>query len=169
MSDKALRDKALIDPFSIDCVARFGNWWFGYQDQIIGRRECPYLHRRILYFGLWSVRYHIFHRSDEERALHDHPWGFWTFPINDYDEHYIDADGVEQFRTVKRFRFHRRRHGFAHRVVMSGENVARTFVFTCRKRSSWGFFVRGKFMPWRKWLGIYGLPPCADYEEAKDD
>lgn len=38
-------------------------------------------------FG-WSFYLHIFLRSDDDRALHDHPWDFWTFLlVNGYREH----------------------------------------------------------------------------------
>lgn len=38
-------------------------------------------------FGL-SFYLHIFLRSDDDRALHDHPWNFWSIPlVNGYREH----------------------------------------------------------------------------------
>lgn len=151
----------------IDWTIDFGAWRFGYQDQVIGRAECPYLHRRNIYLGLWSLRYHIFHNSDEDRALHNHPWAFWTFPIVPYDEIYSDENGTERRRKVKPWRLHLRRHGFKHRVIKNDDKPARTFIFTCRKKSSWGFFGPNGFVNWRVWGDTMGLPPCADYEKPK--
>jgi hypothetical protein len=39
----------------------------------------PYLTRwTILEIAGWSLKLHRFHRSDEDRDLHDHPWTFWS-------------------------------------------------------------------------------------------
>jgi len=153
-----------IDPIWRDWTIGGRYFRLGYQDQIIGREECPYLRRRILHIGFWSVRYHVFYRSDEERALHDHPWAFWTFPLSPYDEHYIDKWHEEAYREVKRFRLYLRRHGFTHRVVTHEGQPARTLIFTHRKKSTWGFYDKTRgFMHWREWLGVMGLPPCADF------
>jgi hypothetical protein len=37
---------------------------------------------------LWigRLRLHIFHRGDTDPDMHDHPWGFWTFPLTAYLE-----------------------------------------------------------------------------------
>lgn len=138
---------------------------FGLTSQTIGLKECPYLTRTILWIGPWSLRYHVFWRSDEERALHDHPWAFLTFPLNTYREEYMPPFADQSlFRDVKRFRFHYRHWGFIHRVIVPSNKPARTFVWTFRKRSSWGFWVGKQYLPWRNWFGIYGQPPCKDVE-----
>lgn len=60
--------------------------------------EVPaYMHRwwRIARNAYMNVYYHIVLRSDDDRALHDHPW--WNFSIvleGGYFEHTIDAGGV---------------------------------------------------------------------------
>lgn len=44
---------------------------------------------------LFNIYYHIVRRSDDDRALHDHPW--WSFSIvleGSYFEHCINAGGV---------------------------------------------------------------------------
>lgn len=44
-------------------------------------------------FG-WSFYLHLFLRSDDDRALHDHPWDFWTWLlVNGYREH-RDEDSI---------------------------------------------------------------------------
>lgn len=42
----------------------------------------------LLRFKSFAVFLHYFHRSDEDRALHDHPWNFITIPLwRGYYEH----------------------------------------------------------------------------------
>lgn len=49
--------------------------------QDLGKPECPYLRRWVLNFGRFSIRVHHWHRSDDKRAMHDHPWWFWTLVL----------------------------------------------------------------------------------------
>ena len=37
-------------------------------------------------FWFGRLRLHIFHRGDDDQDPHDHPWGFWTFPLHSYVE-----------------------------------------------------------------------------------
>lgn len=58
-----------------------------------------YMHRwwRIARNAYMNVYYHLVLRSDDDRALHDHPW--WNFSIvleGGYYEHMIDAGGVHR-------------------------------------------------------------------------
>ena len=145
-----------------------GRWRFGYSSETVGLRDCPYLHRKILWLGLWTLRYHVFYSSDEERALHDHPWAFITFPLNMYLEHYYHEtsptlNGVF-LRKVLPWRFHYRSKKFRHRVLLPEKAVSpvRTLIFTFPKKGSWGFWKDGEFYHWKKWFGIFGMPPCKD-------
>ena len=157
----------------------WGRWRFGYTSETIGKRECPYLFRRILWLGGPSLRYHVFYNSDEDRALHDHPWTFWTFPLNDYLETYWnEEDQVRLQRLVHSFRLHKRPHGFKHVVmtleptvvkygqdgvgIVRDKKPTRTFVLTGPKRSSWNFWKDGRKYPWRQWINKMGLPPCQE-------
>lgn len=50
--------------------------------QRVGREECPYLRRWVLNLGrLGSIRLHHWYASDDDRALHDHPWWFATLVL----------------------------------------------------------------------------------------
>lgn len=48
----------------------------------LGKPECPYLHRWMLKlpFG-YTLRLHHWFRSDDKRAMHNHPWDFWTLVL----------------------------------------------------------------------------------------
>jgi hypothetical protein len=47
-----------------------------------------YLDRYILYIFGATLRLHKFWRGDDNRAPHDHPWWFITFPLVSYVERY---------------------------------------------------------------------------------
>lgn len=170
-----------------------GKLRFGFTSETIGRPECPYLHRKILWLGLCTLRYHVFYRSDEERALHDHPWAFITFPLSKYYE-YVPLPNQPYIRrkVVLPFRFHFRPATYRHRVVLPDNTVAfliarfygasdeearvvanekckpvRTLVLGLRKKRSWGFWKDGHFFPWRDWFRVMGMPPCADEQETR--
>jgi hypothetical protein len=131
----------------------------------IGPRECPYLKRLILWMGpLGNIRLHKFYRSDEEEALHDHPWPFVTFPLSTYRE-WIEVDSKRVLNTVKRFRFHYRPAEYTHAVVVDKPGF--TLVWAAHKGRSWGFWKNGIFTPWRKWFDQHP-PACADVEEIKE-
>lgn len=41
--------------------------------------ESKYMTRFTFFeIGGWSLKLHRFHRGDEDRDLHDHPWSFWS-------------------------------------------------------------------------------------------
>ena len=54
-------------------------------ERIYGREETTtlYLLRvKLTPKTRWGQLYlHIFHRGDQDRCPHDHPWDFWTFPL----------------------------------------------------------------------------------------
>jgi len=67
-------------------------------DFVIGGRERPYLLRWFVIPRnvLFNVYLHQFQRSDDDRALHDHPWLFnasWLLR-GEYVEHTIKAGGL---------------------------------------------------------------------------
>lgn len=89
---------------------------------------------------LWLGRFriHIFHRGDQDPDCHDHPWGFWTFPLRSYVEevitprreiiHYTDYENNvgarrerayyhRELNVVKAFRLHYRPAEYNHRVL----------------------------------------------------
>lgn len=67
-------------------AGRFMGW-----NTIYGRaheHSLPYMTR--IWFG--RLRFHIFHRGDNDPDHHDHPWGFWTFPFTSYVEDVVIRD-----------------------------------------------------------------------------
>lgn len=51
-----------------------------------GEHKTPYMTR----WWIGRLRLHIFYRGDNDPDPHDHPWGFWTFPLTPYVEEVIE-------------------------------------------------------------------------------
>lgn len=90
---------------------------------------------------------HLFHRSDEDRALHDHPWSFITIILwRGYRE--FTPKGVHRkwpgmicYRPAE----------WRHRVELINEKPAITLVLRFRERRDWGFWEKTGFIKWNKW------------------
>ena len=97
----------------------------------IGGSEDPYLRRwYIIPRNRWfNVYLHEFCRSDDDRALHDHPW--WNMSLllrGQYTEHTIAKGGVN-LRTVRRagqFKF--RGAKSAHRIEITHGHCWTLFI-----------------------------------------
>ncbi len=104
---------------------------YGAQD---GQKDTPYMLRA----WVGRLRFHLFMRGDQDPDCHDHPWGFWTFPLRSYVEEvaeprvetYWGTDEVtmEPFKRERRywikttqivqsFRLHYRPATHTHRVI----------------------------------------------------
>jgi hypothetical protein len=153
--------------------------WQLFRKDELGREECPYVRRWILDLGpLGSLRVHHWLGDDEQRALHDHPWGFLTIMLAGS---YTDVSwpewvkGVDWSRNVRILDQCRRsdilRPGsirwrpakWAHTVQTTG---AWTILWTQPKSRSFGFYQENKAtgLKWikaNKFFGRYGKPPCA--------
>lgn len=128
----------------------------GFEASTIVHHGRPYLLRLIAYFGA-TLRLHRFVRGDDDRAPHDHPWWFITFPFTSYVERYwlpcptitftagmplpgepgfaCDSNSgisygtkwVEDVRVVKAWRFHFRERKFRHFVVGRADGKNKPF------------------------------------------
>lgn len=99
---------------------------------------------------------HVFHRGDEDPDPHDHPWDFWTIPLNrGYLEAARDDDGYLIVEYVPARRLTRRSAEHTHRVL-SGWNKFPIFtlLWTGPVRREWGFRIRatGHWVYWRDYL-----------------
>lgn len=125
-------------------------------DFIIGLPENPYLLRwwiipRNRFFNIYL---HKFLRSDDDRALHDHPW--WSCSIilrGGYREHL--PGGLIKLRHAGRIIF--RRAEQAHRVELYGVYITRpawTLFITGPKVREWGFHCPQGWRHWRDFIGV---------------
>jgi hypothetical protein len=122
-------------------------------DFIIGGKEDPYLLRwfvipRNRFFNIYL---HNFRRSDDDRALHDHPWANCSILLRgSYTEHSIAAGGVEQRRPLSAGAIRLRLSGrFAHRIELTHGECWTLFITGPRYRQ-WGFHCPKGWVHWKK-------------------
>lgn len=91
-----------------------------------GEHDTPYMTR----ICIGRLRLHIFHRGDDDEDFHNHPWGFWTFPLTSYVEEVAKPDPgslgktfIIERRVVRKFKLHHRFASHTHRVIGPYENV----------------------------------------------
>jgi len=102
---------------------------------------------------------HIFWRGYEDPDPHDHPWDFWTLPLNrGYIELYWLEDGTLSAGHVPALRVTRRRAEHTHRVLLAPVNKFPivTLLWTRAPRREWGFKLLGSgdWVHWRDYLKI---------------
>ena len=118
-------------------------------DFVIGRSDAPYLRRWWLVpRNRWcNVYLHQFLRSDDDRALHDHPWAFNVSVLlsGDYIEH-TPAGSCRLTRGAIKLRA-----GPApHRIELINDNHVWTLFVTGPKVREWGFLCPQGLIHWRK-------------------
>lgn len=128
----------------------------------IGLEEDPQLERWWLIprNRLFNIYLHRFNRSDEDRALHDHPWLSlgWILGPGGYNE----VVKVERGRPAMTTRWRRagswtwRLPTFAHRVVLpkNAEPVYMLFLTEPVVRQ-WGFHCPSGWRHWKEFVSVY--------------
>lgn len=111
-------------------------------DLIVGTKADPYLRRWWLIprNRFLNVYLHCFHRSDDDRALHDHPW--WSLSLllcGRYFEQTISAGGINHRREYRMGAWRRRGARFAHRVEIKPGERCWTLFITGPVIREWGF------------------------------
>lgn len=113
---------------------------------------------RIWDWGPYKLFFHKFHRGDYDRAWHDHPWEFWTFPFKTYYESVLERDGSMRVNKVQAFKWHYRHSSYSHIVLENNTFPFYSIIVTGKKSPmSWGFWVRkseahkyGQGWPWER-------------------
>ena len=136
-------------------------------DFCIGDKSDPYLLRWwiIPRNRFFNVYLHKFLRSDDDRALHDHPWASCSIILaGGYLEHL--PDGVVKHRRPGRITF--RTATQAHRIELTRTpcggiygpapytraRVAWTIFITGPKVREWGFACPNGWRHWRDFVGV---------------
>ncbi|MEG3153023.1 hypothetical protein U1769_24280 [Sphingomonas sp. ZT3P38] len=126
-------------------------------DYVIGEPTNPYMRRWwvIPRNRVFNIYLHEVLRSDDDRALHDHPWVNVSFLIGGgYVEHQIEAGGIER-------RYHRlpgsivvRRGRCAHRLEIPSGGRAISLFITGPRLREWGFHcAKAGWVHWRDFTG----------------
>lgn len=122
-------------------------------DFIIGGHDNPYLLRwyAIPRNRFFNIYLHEFRRSDDDRALHDHPWFNLSLLLEgSYFEHNIAAGGVHR-RTMRIAGDMKARAPWsAHRVELIEGVLCRTLFVTGPVLRSWGFHCPNGWRHWRE-------------------
>ena len=122
-------------------------------DFIIGGKEHPYMLRwwiipRNKYFNIYL---HKFLRSDDDRALHDHPWLNVSYLLEGtYVEHVINAGGVQIATRYKAGQFKFRRAVAAHRIEI--DDPCWSLFITGPVIRTWGFHCPKGWRPWQQFV-----------------
>ena len=127
----------------------------------------PYLRRYYLtpkWFPFRNVFLHQLFTPDPDRALHDHPWDFWTFPLSGYIERrrWDDLDEIDIGSTLSN-QWHYRAAEYTHRIIHLERTPTWTIMVTRKARREWGFWVEGRWIHWRQYLGLF------DHEQSWED
>jgi hypothetical protein len=117
----------------------------------IGGSVDPYLRRWFLIpRNRWfNIYLHQFCRSDDDRALHDHPW--WNLSIllrGQYDEHTISDGGVSVRTTRMAGELKFRKAKSAHRIELT-HGPCWTLFLTGPRIREWGFHCPQGWRHWR--------------------
>jgi len=115
-----------------------------------------------------SLYVHHLRASDEERALHDHPWDFHTYLLtNGYREHWEDPETGQPRSTYHpRGSLLYRPATWKHRLVLES-GPCWTLIFRGKRWREWGFWPKGedgiqRFMPWEEYSDKF-CDPDPDY------
>lgn len=156
-------------------------WLSGEPHQIIGGTERPYMLRWYILprNPVINVYLHKFMRSDDDRALHDHPWWFVSLMLKgEYEEITADGNTVAERHKLRKagslaFRPAEWRHRVQLLVDMEAyrphdtplpEKPCWTIIVTGRRSRSWGFWCPNwerlsptmkkrdgeRFVPWQE-------------------
>lgn len=104
----------------------------------------------ILRNRFFNIYLHNFIHSDDDRALHCHPW--WNLSClldGEYIEHTISAGGVHKKVTYKAGDLKLRRGEAAHRVELLPDARCWSLFITGPRYREWYFHCRQKMVHWR--------------------
>lgn len=115
----------------------------------------PLLTRYYLIDTRWFCLYlHHLHASDEDRALHDHPWAFITFLFHGGYWEWVETMAGQRRVWRRRFSVLFRPAAWRHRLEL--ERPTWTLVLRSRRLREWGFITNRGWMHWK----AYGREFC---------
>jgi hypothetical protein len=126
-------------------------------DFTVGAARDPYMLRWwvIPRNKVFNIYLHNFMRSDDDEALHDHPWAFNLSIIvhSEYTEHTIAAGGVNLKRVFPAGTVKLRIGPAAHRVELHKGPVW-TFFITGPTIREWGFHCPKGWRAWKEYSAV---------------
>lgn len=138
--------------------------------------EGVYLRRWVLETPIFSLRLHHWLRSDDDRAFHDHPWGFYTLILKGkyHDCTPVDPDVVPfkkanwdgseypypiamELMSPGKITYRSAHH--KHYVLVDPPGCW-TLLLTGPKIRRWGFWIKEKFIVSYRYFYQYGSHIC---------
>jgi hypothetical protein len=137
-------------------------------DAVIGDGATPYLLRWYLIprNKVFNVYLHLFLRSDDDRALHDHPW--WNMSVllyGEYWEHTIAAGGINKRVRRSAGDWKLRWARDAHRIEVKAPCY--TLFITGPRIREWGFHCPKK--GWVLWTDFVRKDDIGKIGKGCDD
>lgn len=142
-------------------------------NQNLGEDECPYARRWALITPAGSVRVHNWHRSDDKRAPHSHPWWFVTLVLKgsyedwSYPERTAAGAPRLEAKMIDKLRRGSVRYRSPHHVhsVSVNRGGCWTILVTGREKREWGFWTQRKdgaarFLRSSRYFRKFGHHPC---------
>lgn len=145
MSGLPMSDPAAMRAWANDLMLERG------PDFVIGEAAAPYLRRWwvIPRNEMSNVYLHEILRSDDDRALHDHPWqNTSVLLIGSYIEHTPEGSFVREPGSI----VHRQATDSHRLEVTRGDRVVSLFITGPRVRE-WGFLCPQGWVHWRDFTG----------------
>jgi hypothetical protein len=124
----------------------------------IGGNENPYLLRWFVIprNRLFNIYLHCFKRSDDDRALHDHPWfNLSILLVGAYTEHRIKTGGIHAKAIREAGELVIRGPRTAHRLELHQGDCWTLFITGPRLRE-WGFHCSGGWVHWKDFTSADG-------------
>lgn len=117
----------------------------------------------------FNVYLHHFLQSDDDRALHDHPWTFniSILLLGRYVEHRPDCEPKRRRRWVPILR----RGPAPHRLELINDEPVWTLFITGRNVREWGFLCPQGWKHWREFVAVTESgnaigPGCGEPQEV---
>jgi hypothetical protein len=123
-------------------------------DVLIGRPDDTYMRRwwvipRNRYCNIYL---HHFVRSDDDRALHDHPWINASILLDGrYTEHTIARGGVHHHVEYRTGAIKLRGAKYPHRIELT-DGPCWTLFLTGPNIREWGFHCPAGWRPWKQFV-----------------
>lgn len=140
-------------------------------DVVIGPAEQPYLRRwhvipRNRFFNIYL---HHFLASDDDRALHDHPWINLSILLKGHYWEHLAAGPIMSPWEVQRNQgewIFRHSGKISHRIELEDNKPVWTLFITGPRYRIWGFHCPDGWKPYYEFLGRYD---GADKEKGCDE
>ena len=124
-------------------------------DQTIGHKYMLRWHL-IRKPGVRNLYLHKYLGSDDDRALHDHPWASWSILLwGNLFEITQNKDGQEVQKRIWPLIPKYRSAQYSHRLILKG-NKALTLFLTRKKSREWGFHCPKGWVHWTKFTDADG-------------